>query len=60
MCKGISVSKSRVRHDLIEEFDLLRWVSPRIFDDPDQLHFMYTDPVVELPVVHQGRTAVCE
>jgi hypothetical protein len=60
MCKGISVSKSRIPRELIEEFDLMRRVSARVFDDPDQLHFMYTDPVVQLPVIHDGRTAIYE
>ena len=58
MCNGISVSKSRIPLELIEEFDLTRRVSGRVFDDPDQLHFMYTDPVVELPVTHQGHRAL--
>ncbi|QDU57894.1 hypothetical protein [Aeoliella mucimassa] len=58
MCKGISILRARLRQELYEEFELASRVVSR-GGDPE-LHFMYTDRVVQLPVMHDGQMQIYE
>jgi hypothetical protein len=58
MCKGISISKARLRQEVVEQYDLARRITER--GGQTELHFMYTDPVVELPVIRGGELVIYE
>lgn len=58
MCKGISILKARIRQELFEEYELAQRVVVR--GEQPELHFMYTDPVVLLPVERDGQTVIYE
>lgn len=60
MCKGISILKARLRQELFEEYELARRISTRGSDTQEELHFMYTDPIVQLPVIHDGQLVIYE
>ncbi len=60
MCKGISILKARMKQELFEEYELARRIVRRSSDSQEELHFMYTDPVVELPVIHDGQLKIYE
>jgi hypothetical protein len=60
MCRGISILKKRIRQELFEEYNLARRITVRGLDTEPELHFMYTDPVVELPVMHDGQLVIYE
>ena len=60
MCKGISVLKSRLKQELFEQYELAHRVTSRGADAQEELHFMYTDPVVQLPVIQDGRIVIYE
>lgn len=58
MCKGISILKARLRQELFEQFELAHRITMR--GEQQELHFMYTDPVVELPVIRAGQIEILE
>ncbi len=58
MCKGISISKARLRQELLEQYELAQRITARGVQE--ELHFTYTDPIVQLPVIHDGRLDVYE
>lgn len=58
MCKGISILKSRLRQELFEQYELEQRVTQR--GGQEELHFMFTDPVVQLPVMCDGQMMICE
>jgi len=60
MCKGISILKSRLKQELFEQYELANRITSRSEQAQEELHFMYTDPVVELPVVYDGQTVIYE
>jgi len=60
MCKGISILKARLRQELFEEYVLAGRVTCRTDQAEEELHFMYTDRVVELPVMHAGQLVIYE
>ena len=60
MCKGISILKARLRQELFEQYELAHRVTLRGEGTEPELHFMYTDPVVQLPVVHDGQLVIYE
>ena len=60
MCKGVSVLKAKLRLELFEEYELANRLRMRGEDSQQELHFMYTDPVVQLPVVHDGQIMIYE
>lgn len=60
MCKGISILKARLRQELFEQHELVRRITARAEAAQPELHFMYTDPVVELPVLHDGQIVIYE
>lgn len=60
MCKGIAISKARFNQELLEQFQLVRRLKEREVGVQSELHFMYTDPVVELPAVVDGRLSIYE
>ena len=60
MCKGISILKARLKQELFEQYELAHRVTMRGEDTDPELHFMYTDPVVQLPVVHDGQLVIYE
>lgn len=53
MCKGISILKSRLKQELFEQY------AHRVAADGN-LHFMFTDKVVELPVIRDGQLEILE
>lgn len=60
MCKGISILKARLKQELFEQYELAHRVTMRGEGTDPELHFMYTDPVVQLPVVHDGQLVIYE
>jgi hypothetical protein len=58
MCKGISILKARLRQELFEQYELAHRIITR--GDQQELHFMYTDPVVQLPVIQDGQMQILE
>jgi hypothetical protein len=60
MCKGISILRARVRQELFEEYELANRIRTRGDATQEELHFMYTDPIVQLPVIHDGQMLICE
>lgn len=58
MCKGISVLKARLRQELFYRYELEQRIVER--GGQQELHFMYPDPVVQLPVIHDGQTVIYE
>lgn len=58
MCKGISILKARLRQELFEQYELANRITAR--SDQPELHFMYTDPLVQLPVIHHGELVIYE
>jgi hypothetical protein len=60
MCKGISILKARLKQELFEQYELARRITSRGDDAQEELHFMYTDAVVELPVIHDGQLVIYE
>ena len=60
MCKGISILKARLRQELFEQYELAQRITQRGDATQPELHFMYTDPVVQLPVMHDGQMVIYE
>ncbi len=60
MCKGISILKARLRQELFDQYELAQRVTMRGDEAQPELHFMYTDPVVQLPVMHDGELVIYE
>lgn len=60
MCKGISISKDRLRQELLEQYDLTDRLKTRAESSQPELHFMYTDPVVQLPILVGGEVVIYE
>jgi hypothetical protein len=60
MCKGISILKARLRQELYDQYKLAQRIKMRGDEAQPELHFMYTDPVVQLPVVHDGQLVIYE
>ena len=60
MCKGISILKNRLRQELFEMYELQQRIATRGEVAQPELHFMYTDPVVQLPVIHHGEIEIYE
>jgi hypothetical protein len=58
MCKGISVLRARIRQELFEEYELAQRIVMR--GGQEELHFMYPDPIVQLPVLHDGQLVIYE
>ncbi len=58
MCKGISIHKARIRQELFELYELEKRLSAS--DNQQDLHFMYTDRIVQLPVIHDGQLEILE
>ena len=58
MCKGISILKARLKQELFDQYELEHRVTAR--GEQPELHFMYTDPVVELPVIRDGQLVIYE
>jgi len=59
MCKGIAITKNRIRQELFERYELERRIAVR--ETQDELHFMFTDPgAVLLPVDHDGQISIVE
>lgn len=58
MCKGISILKARLRQELFEQYELAHRIVSR--GEQQELHFMFTDPVVQLPVEYSGQTVIYE
>jgi hypothetical protein len=56
MCKGVSVTRARIRQELFERYELERRIVNR--GEQQELHFMYTDPVVELPVIRDSQLEI--
>lgn len=60
MCKGISILKNRLRQELFEKYELAGRVTSRADGAEQELHFMFTDPVVQLPVIDGGDVVIYE
>ncbi|QDT67909.1 hypothetical protein MalM25_08180 [Planctomycetes bacterium MalM25] len=60
MCKGISILKAKLKQELFEEYNLASRVTARGEASEPELHFMFPDPVVELPVEWDGQTQILE
>ncbi|QDS99370.1 hypothetical protein [Adhaeretor mobilis] len=60
MCKGISILKARLKQELFDEYELEKRIVARAESEQPELHFMYPDPVVELPVEWDGQTLIME
>ena len=60
MCKGISILKARLKQELFEQYELAQRITTRGADSQQELHFMYTDPVVQLPVIDGGEIVIHE
>lgn len=60
MCKGISILKARLKQELFEHYELANRVVDRGEGNELELHFMFTDPVVMLPVEIDGQTLIME
>lgn len=60
MCKGISILKARLKQELFEMYELAGRVTSRGEGDELELHFMFPDPVVQLPVEHDGQLQIYE
>jgi hypothetical protein len=60
MCKGVSVLKAKLRQELFDEYELANRLRTRGEGTQEELHFMYTDPVVQLPVLHDGQIMIYE
>ena len=60
MCKGISILKARLRQELFEQYELAHRVTMRGEGTQPELHFMYPDPVVQLPVIRDGQMVIYE
>jgi hypothetical protein len=60
MCKGISILKARLKQELYEQYELERRIAVRGPDAQEELRFMYTDPVVQLPVIDGGQIVIYE
>jgi hypothetical protein len=58
MCKGISILRARIRQELYEQHQMADRIRSR--GGEEELHFMYTDKVVMLPVEYCGQTIICE
>lgn len=58
MCKGISILKARLRQELFDQYELERRITDR--GGQQELHFMFTDRVVELPVLRDGQIEILE
>ena len=58
MCKGISILKARLKQELFDRHQLEERITAR--GGEPELHFMYTDPVVELPVLRDGQIEILE
>ena len=55
MCKGISILKRKISSEMMDEYDLWRRVTTRAEGADEELHFTYQDPIVQLPVQHDGQ-----
>ncbi len=60
MCKGISILKARIRQELFDEYQLADRVHRRGDSDDEELHFMFPDPTVYLPVEQDGQLVLME
>lgn len=60
MCKGISILKARLKQELFDQYELEHRITSRGTDAQSELHFMYTDPVGQLPVIHDGQLVIYE
>jgi hypothetical protein len=60
MCKGVSVLKARLKQELFEQYELAHRITSRAPEAQPELHFMYTDPIVQLPVLHDGQIMIYE
>lgn len=58
MCKGISILRSRIKQELFDRYELEERVTSR--GGEPELHFMYTDRVVLLPVLQDGQLTIME
>ena len=58
MCKGISILKARLTLELFERYELASRVAAR--GGEPELHFIYTDRVVALPVFRDGQIEIIE
>lgn len=58
MCKGISILRARIKQELFERYQLERRITTR--GGEPELRFMYTDPVVQLPVIQDGQLKIME
>ena len=60
MCKGISILKARIKQQLYEEYMLSERERTRGESKQEELHFMFSDPVVHLPVEQDGQLVLME
>jgi len=60
MCKGISILKARLRQELFDQYELTQRIQTRGTNAQEELHFMYTDPVVQIPVIDGGEIVIYE
>lgn len=60
MCKGISILKARLKQELFDQYELAHRITLRTETSQPELHFMYTDPVVQLPVLVGGEVVIYE
>jgi len=75
MCKGISILRSRIRQELFDQYELAERIRTRdshvqrdmFHEEPqllpsfeDELHFMYSDRIPQLPVIDAGQLVICE
>jgi hypothetical protein len=60
MCKGISILKTRIRQELFEKYHLADRVHRRGDSGEEELHFMFPDPTVYLPVEQDGQLVLME
>lgn len=60
MCKGISILKAKLKQELFDEYNLASRVTARSEAAEPELHFLFPDPIVELPVEWDGQTHILE
>lgn len=62
MCKGISILRSRINKELLEDLHARRQLQRQLFsasaEAEEELQFMFTDPVPRLPVMHDGQMRI--
>ena len=59
MCKGISITRARIRQELFEQYELAHRIATRGAEAQEELHFMYPGaPPIQLPVIDGGDLAV--